>query len=130
VFSLRSNCSSERHQSTVAPIVPRLRSCASKHPQPDSFVIDAKQVRKGADRAVRVREQSRRTIEQVLRRVVGGISDEGLWAMTSQGSRSVRRTLPACKSVANKNSMGSVRGNSAKRHRPSWTSPASGHRSM
>ena len=48
-------------------------------------MIDAKQVRKGADRAVRVREQSRRTIEQVLRRVVGGISDEGLWVDDEPG---------------------------------------------
>ena len=42
-------------------------------------MIDAKQVRKAPDHSVRVRSQSRRTIEQVLRRVVGGISDEGLW---------------------------------------------------
>ena len=76
---LRSNCSSECHQITVAPIVPRFRRCASERPQSDAFVIDAKQVRKAPDHSVRVRSQSRRTIEQVLGRVVGGISDERLW---------------------------------------------------
>jgi hypothetical protein len=33
----------------------------------------------------RVRTQSRRAIEQVLRRVVGGISDEGLWVDDEPG---------------------------------------------
>ncbi len=42
-------------------------------------MVDAKQVRKAPDRSVRVRSQSCGTIEQVLRRVVGGISDEGFW---------------------------------------------------
>jgi hypothetical protein len=50
--------------------------------------------------------------------------------MTSQGWRSARRTLPACKSVANTNSVGAVCGNSVRRRRPSRTSPVSGHCSM
>ena len=82
---LRTNCSSECHQIAVAPIVPRLRRCASKRPQSDAFVIDAKQVRKASDHSVGVRTQSRRAIEQVLRRVVGGISDEGLWVDDEPG---------------------------------------------
>src|SRR5256885_11854483 len=78
--SLRSNCSSKCHRIVVVPIVPRLRRCAGEHPQPDTFVIDAKQIRKASDRSFWVRSQSRRAVEQELRRVVGGISDEGLCA--------------------------------------------------
>jgi len=85
VCSLRSNCSSECHQIAVAPIVPRPRRRASERPQPDAFVINTKQVREAPDRSVRVRSQSRTTIEQVLRRVVGGISDEGLWVDDEPG---------------------------------------------
>src|SRR6516162_9622547 len=77
--SLRSNCSCQCHQIAVPAIVSRLRRCASKHPQLDAFVIDAEQARKASDRSVGVRPQSRRTIEQVLGRVVGRVSDEGLW---------------------------------------------------
>src|SRR5207245_5021507 len=83
--NLRSNCSSKSHQIAVVPIVPRLRRCASERPQPDTFVIDAKQVRKAPNRSFRVRSQSRRAVEQVLRRVVGGISDEGLWVNDEPG---------------------------------------------
>jgi len=54
----------------------------------------------------------------------------GFGSMTSQGSRSDRRTLPACRSVASSTSMGAVRGNSLKRRRPSRTNPGSGHHSM
>jgi hypothetical protein len=82
---LRSKCSSKRHQIAVAPIVPRPRRRASERPEPDAFVIDAKQIRKATDRSVRVRSQSRRTIEQVLRCIVGGISDEGLWVDDEPG---------------------------------------------
>jgi len=63
---------------SVAPIAPGLRRCASERPQPDALVIDAEQVRKAPDHSVRVRSQSPRIIEQVLRRVVGGVSDEGV----------------------------------------------------
>ncbi len=59
--------------------------CASERPQPDTFVIDTKPVRKAPDRSFRVRSQSRRAIEQVLRRVVGGISDEGFWVDDEPG---------------------------------------------
>lgn len=83
--SLRSNCSSKCHQLAVAPIVPWLRRCPSKHPQPDAFVIDVQPVRKAANHSVPVGSQSRRTIEQVLRRVVGGISDEGFWVDDEPG---------------------------------------------
>ncbi len=48
-------------------------------------MIDAKQVRKAPDGSVRVRSQSRRTIEQVLRRIEGGLSDEGLWVDDEPG---------------------------------------------
>jgi hypothetical protein len=48
-------------------------------------VIETKQVRKTPDRSFRVRSQSHRTIEQVLRRVVSGISDEGLWVDDEPG---------------------------------------------
>src|SRR6184192_1559605 len=82
---LQSNCSSECHQIAVAPIGPRLRRCASERPQPDALVIDAEQVRKSPDHSVRGRSQSRRAIEQVLRRVVGWVSDEGLWVDDEPG---------------------------------------------
>jgi hypothetical protein len=48
-------------------------------------VIDAKQVRETPNGSFRVRTQSGRTIEQVLRRVIGGISDEGLWVDDEPG---------------------------------------------
>ena len=55
VCSSRSNCSSECHPVAVTPIVAQLRRCASERPQPDTFVIDAKQFRKAPDRCVWVR---------------------------------------------------------------------------
>src|SRR5207245_3098789 len=58
VCSSRSNRSSECHPVAVTPIVARLRRCASERPQPDTFVIDAKQVRKASDRCVWVRLES------------------------------------------------------------------------
>ena len=48
-------------------------------------MIDAEQVRKSPDHSVRGRSQSRRAIEQVLRRVVGWVSDEGLWVDDEPG---------------------------------------------
>jgi hypothetical protein len=50
VSSSRSNRPSECHPVAVTPIVARLRRCASEHPQPNTFVIEAKQFRKAPDR--------------------------------------------------------------------------------
>ncbi len=130
VRSLRSNCSSECHPVAVVPIVARLRRCASERPQPDTFVIHAKQLRKASDHCVRVRLQSRRTIKEVLRRVVGGISDEGLWVDDEPGL-AFRPENVACVQVGSQQKLYGFRAwQLHKETQTSRTSPASGHRSM
>ena len=62
----------------MPPIVARLRRTTGKRPQSNALAIHAEQVRDAADRPARVRAQSRITIKQVLRRIVGRIPDEWL----------------------------------------------------
>jgi hypothetical protein len=62
----------------MTPIVAWLCRSAGKRPQSNAFAIHGKQVCDPADRPVWVRAQSRFTVEQVLRRIIGGIADEWL----------------------------------------------------
>ena len=58
------------------PIVARFRSGAREHPEANALVIDAEQLREAMNRTARIGAQSRGAIEQVLRRVKGGLSNE------------------------------------------------------
>lgn len=71
--------SRQRHQIVIAPIVAGLRCGASESPEPDTFVFKFSEICKISDSPVRMQSQSRTTVEKVLRRIVGGISDERLW---------------------------------------------------
>src|SRR5229473_2777374 len=70
--------SRQRHKIVIAPIVAGLRCCASESPEPDTFVFNFSEICKIPDRFVRMQSQSRTTVEKVLRRIIGGISDERL----------------------------------------------------
>jgi hypothetical protein len=56
----------------------RFRRCTSENPEPDAFVFDSSQVCKSSDCSIWIQSQSHTTVEQVLGRIVGGISDERL----------------------------------------------------
>lgn len=56
-----------------------------------------------------------------------GSPTNGFGSITSHRSRCDRRTLPACKSVASRTSVGALRGNSFRKCRPSRTISVSGH---
>src|SRR3954452_12406591 len=62
----------------VVPIVARLGRGTSEHPEPDALAIDPQQIGEAMDGPPRIRPQSRWTIEQVLRGIVGGVAGEWL----------------------------------------------------
>jgi hypothetical protein len=70
--------SGERHQTVIVPIGTGFRGRTSKGPEPDTFVLNLSEVRKISHGSIGIQSQSRKTVEKMLRRIIGRISDERL----------------------------------------------------
>ena len=76
---LFTKCSRDRDQVAVFPVHTWFRRSPSKHPQPNPLLIDSNLVCEATDRSMRIRTKTRKTVQEVLGQIVGGVTNERLW---------------------------------------------------